>query len=1152
MNKRKKVISFILCFCIFISLAGCKQESEKVSEIQFPETFMPEELTISEDDIIYEDNTLYVDSQILLTVKSDTPYDTVEKMVQDEAGEIIGTIYFSGDYHVDFPNGKKYDELNSLVEKWSQAEFVEAVSLNYAFPMSTSSVDYGNDPWIDTTDSETSQDTDWDEANPEGNNWWAEAIRMPTVWSMDIWESDSISPIKLGLIDSAFDTTNQDLAGVFMDTWQNGDSIPIETREHGTHVAGLMAAQIGNGWGIAGVASCAHPTIYGFATAGEESVIYCGMMHYKYAIALMLEQDVRIINISQAITDLIIFAAQQGNQNAIELIEQIDNELELFLKKAIAVGYDFLIVKGAGNTSDEVFVSCHEKESPYGYRKADIQNGEIGFSSICSAKYGMLTGISNPEVSDHIITVGAATLNGWSDFWGGTGYTRAIFSNIDCDVYAPGVDILSTFPGDIAAGKKDGTSVATPIVSGVAGLVWSVNPNLSSKQVKDILIASASYKALEGGTDFVVDEVTIIDAAYAVNCALALRGNFGSAEETNGVLMGAVYREITNSNGEKKIIGIPEAQIVVRAENDGEIVEEICSDELGGFTLFLPEGNYQISCVDKDGEYERFECIVTVTDGSVEYLSISMDKIANNPSDTTINQYGRFLLTEAPYADHTDLFQVYQYPIDGYIYVKKNSNSTSTSIITNVPSSIPLVEVETADYAHDGNPYKFTIETVLIDEVGGEHPTLCMKFFRNNVRYTNSDSSLSLYSDNESYFYIIDGPENAYLVQESIEYKNIETVGIDYQYKPSDGEVTITESIIITNLKTRDYYEVSAVFDPSADSYKYDELTYSSGAGYDSRTLYYEAPENSGWSGELGTREGLVTYVQTTLEKYGLADRVFSDQSTLSEVKNVLCTQVIGDAKNYNLKTDTDLSITGTLWMGYPLGIDISGAPVDTHSPATEGFVGNQTVEQLRKSIVGPWGAEGSVVSDYDFNSDGTCYWSFDKQTEGSYQIRDDKMLVITFPWMNDRYFWTEETYEEWRSHSSKDCWYMTDSGVLILNGVSYYRDGKVIKDYNTEGGLLEAIAGAWVLDDFMEYRFFMDGTYKENMVSVSRGMLLSRVDIDAGQIEIIDCTRAKLWNEAESFGELSGYTELVYDPETDTLSIGGSNNVYHRAEYSD
>ena len=161
-------------------------------------------------------------------------------------------------------------------------------------------------------------------------------------------------------------------------------------------------------------------------------------------------------------------------------------------------------------------------------------------------------------------------------------------------------------------------------------------------------------------------------------------------------------------------------------------------------------------------------------------------------------------------------------------------------------------------------------------------------------------------------------------------------------------------------------------------------------------------------------------------------------------------------------------------------------------------------------------------------------------------------MLVITFLWINDRYFPTEESYEEWFSHSSEDCWYMTASGVLILNGVSYYRDGKVIKDYNTEGGLLETIAGAWVLDDFMEYRFFVDGTYEENMVSVSHGMLLSRVDIDAGQIEIIDDTHAKLWNEAESFGELSGYTELVYDPETDTLSIGGSNNVYHRSEYSD
>lgn len=627
MKKAIRVMALILCLSMVLQLLGCKKKSSEKTEAQLQDTFMPEDLTITEEDVVYEDSTLYVDSQILLTVKNDTPYKTVEKMIHEEAGEIIGFISFSGDYHVDFPDGKEYGELNSLAQKWMQIEFVEAVSLNRVYRLSASSVDYGNDPWINTANSDAKQDTNWDEANPGGNNWWAEAIRMPTVWGMDIWDSNNTSRIKLGLIDSAFDTTNQDLAGVFIDAWQNDNSIPMEIREHGTHVAGLMAAQIGNGCGIAGVASCAHPTLYGFATKGVKSEIYCGMMHYKYAITLMLEQDVRVINISQALADPIVFAAQQGNQSARNLVAQIDEELEIFLKKALSVGYDFLIVKGAGNTSNESFVSCPiTKDSPYGYRRADTKNGETGVCTVCSAKYGMFTGISDPEIGAHIITVGAAEPNGWSRFWRGTGYTRAAFSNIDCDLYAPGVDILSTVPGGVTTGKKEGTSMATPIVSGAAGLVWSVNPDLSSKQVKDILIVSASYKAIEGGTDFVDDEVTIIDVAYAVNLALALKGNSDSVEGTNGVLMGSVYTESIDSNGEKQIKGIPNAQIKIATGNGKEVMGELCSDELGGFTVFLPEGEYRISIEAES--YERYESVVALANGSVEYLSALME-----PSD---------------------------------------------------------------------------------------------------------------------------------------------------------------------------------------------------------------------------------------------------------------------------------------------------------------------------------------------------------------------------------------------------------------------------------------------------------------------------------------------------------------------------------------
>src|SRR5207245_6123393 len=82
---------------------------------------------------------------------------------------------------------------------------------------------------------------------------------------------------------------------------------------------------------------------------------------------------------------------------------------------------------------------------------------------------------------------------------------RASFSNygVKADVAAPGVAILSTMPTYPVAlttnygyetnyDALSGTSMATPIVSGIAGLVLSMYANLNPLQLKVIIIASAS------------------------------------------------------------------------------------------------------------------------------------------------------------------------------------------------------------------------------------------------------------------------------------------------------------------------------------------------------------------------------------------------------------------------------------------------------------------------------------------------------------------------------------------------------------------------------------------------------------------------------------------------------------------------------------
>ncbi|MEO2278900.1 S8 family peptidase [Pseudoalteromonas pernae] len=58
------------------------------------------------------------------------------------------------------------------------------------------------------------------------------------------------------------------------------------------------------------------------------------------------------------------------------------------------------------------------------------------------------------------------------------------------ELAAPGVDVISTYPGDLYA-SMSGTSMATPHVSGVAALVWSHFPQCNNYEIRNALSASA-------------------------------------------------------------------------------------------------------------------------------------------------------------------------------------------------------------------------------------------------------------------------------------------------------------------------------------------------------------------------------------------------------------------------------------------------------------------------------------------------------------------------------------------------------------------------------------------------------------------------------------------------------------------------------------
>ena len=120
----------------------------------------------------------------------------------------------------------------------------------------------------------------------------------------------------------------------------------------------------------------------------------------------------------------------------------------------------------------------------------------------------------------------------------------ASFSNYgkrEVNVFAPGVKIYSSIPGGNTYGDKDGTSMASPVVAGLAALILSYYPDLTAEQVKLIIERSALKPSTSSftkpGTE---DEKTnldqlsktggIVNALDALKLASTIKGERKSSE----------------------------------------------------------------------------------------------------------------------------------------------------------------------------------------------------------------------------------------------------------------------------------------------------------------------------------------------------------------------------------------------------------------------------------------------------------------------------------------------------------------------------------------------------------------------------------------------------------------------------------------------
>lgn len=228
----------------------------------------------------------------------------------------------------------------------------------------------------------------------------------------------------------------------FSDAYYGNNDIMGPTPNHGTHVSGIIAASRNNGTGIDGVADAVKIMMVRVVPDGDE---------YDKDVALAIKYAVdngaKVINMS--------FGKAYSPEK-----HWVDSAVVYAEQK------DVLLVHSAGNEN-------YNLDSITVFPNANLDAYKKQASSF--------------------ITVGAS-----SDTLITDASIAADFSNYgkqNVDLFAPGVKIYSTLPGTNVYGNQDGTSMATPIVTGVAAILRSYYPSLSAKQVKAILEKSVYVPA---------------------------------------------------------------------------------------------------------------------------------------------------------------------------------------------------------------------------------------------------------------------------------------------------------------------------------------------------------------------------------------------------------------------------------------------------------------------------------------------------------------------------------------------------------------------------------------------------------------------------------------------------------------------------------
>ncbi len=266
----------------------------------------------------------------------------------------------------------------------------------------------------------------------------------------------------------------------FNDKFYGNNNVMVSAKSalHGTHVSGIIGASRKNGVGMDGIADNVKVMMLRAVPDGDE--------HDKdiaLAIRYAVDNGAQVINMSF------------GKSFSPEKM-WVDDAVKYAESKGV------LLVHAAGNDAKNL-------DSTFNYPSPLLLNG------------------TKPN---NWITVGASG----DPKAGGLTASFSNYGKNEVDVFAPGVKIYATVPGGNTYKDLQGTSMASPVVAGLAAMILEYYPNLSAAQVKMVIEKSSQKPAADvknpGGNNKMVklSELSrtggIINAYEAIKLASTIKG----------------------------------------------------------------------------------------------------------------------------------------------------------------------------------------------------------------------------------------------------------------------------------------------------------------------------------------------------------------------------------------------------------------------------------------------------------------------------------------------------------------------------------------------------------------------------------------------------------------------------------------------------